>query len=217
MLSLLSSLISWLRRLFFAEEMELTIVGLQNSGKTTLVNVLASGQFTEESIPTVGFSMRKITKGSITMRLWDIGGQARFRSTWPRYCRGVNAILYVVDSADKNKFALARQELHELMKQQRMQQQQQQPHGEVVGIPLLVLASKNDLDGAVSAQDMIDELRLRDIRDREVCIYSISAKNQVNIDVTLKWLAKHTASQQLKAAAASSPYQYASSSASSSR
>ena len=35
------SFLDWLRSLFFKEEMELTLVGLQNSGKTTLVNVLA--------------------------------------------------------------------------------------------------------------------------------------------------------------------------------
>jgi GTPase SAR1 family protein len=29
------------RSLFFKQEMELTLVGLQNSGKTTLVNVIA--------------------------------------------------------------------------------------------------------------------------------------------------------------------------------
>ncbi|PIO60550.1 hypothetical protein TELCIR_17952 [Teladorsagia circumcincta] len=48
--------------------MELTLVGLQNSGKTTFVNVIASGQFTEDMIPTVGFNMRKITKGNVTIK-----------------------------------------------------------------------------------------------------------------------------------------------------
>lgn len=38
---LLKAVMDWLRSLFFKEEMELTLVGLQNSGKTTLVNVLA--------------------------------------------------------------------------------------------------------------------------------------------------------------------------------
>lgn len=46
-------------------------------------------------IPTVGFNMRKITKGNVTIKVWDIGGQPRFRSMWERYCRGVNAIVYV--------------------------------------------------------------------------------------------------------------------------
>jgi ADP-ribosylation factor-like protein 8 len=41
MTTILQNLLNWLRSLFFKEEMELTLVGLQNSGKTTLVNVIA--------------------------------------------------------------------------------------------------------------------------------------------------------------------------------
>lgn len=33
--------LEWIKSLFWKEEMELTLVGLQNSGKTTFVNVIA--------------------------------------------------------------------------------------------------------------------------------------------------------------------------------
>ena len=39
-LSIFQRFLDWLRALFFKEEMELTLVGLQYSGKTTFVNVL---------------------------------------------------------------------------------------------------------------------------------------------------------------------------------
>lgn len=61
--------------LFFKKEMELSLIGLQNAGKTSLVNVLTTGTFHEDMIPTVGFNMRKHTKGSVTIKLWDLGGQ----------------------------------------------------------------------------------------------------------------------------------------------
>ena len=48
---------------------------IKHAGKTTFVNVIASGSFNEDMIPTVGFNMRKITKGNVTIKLWDIGGQ----------------------------------------------------------------------------------------------------------------------------------------------
>lgn len=38
--------------------------------------------------------MRKVTKGNVTIKLWDLGGQPRFRSMWERYCRAVSAIVY---------------------------------------------------------------------------------------------------------------------------
>lgn len=41
MLALFQKLLDWVRSLFWKEEMELTLVGLQYSGKTTFVNVIA--------------------------------------------------------------------------------------------------------------------------------------------------------------------------------
>ncbi|KAL1923727.1 uncharacterized protein VTP21DRAFT_8707 [Calcarisporiella thermophila] len=179
MTSIIKSLLDWLRSLFFKTEMELTLVGLQNSGKTTLVNVIASGHFTEDMIPTVGFNMRKLTKDNVTMKLWDIGGQPRFRSMWERYCRGVNAIVFVVDAADHEKLDIARTELKNLL-----------DRPQLAGIPVLVLGNKNDLPEALKVDELIEALNLKAITNREVSCYSISAKNQVNIDITLQWLIK---------------------------
>ncbi|OXB67278.1 hypothetical protein ASZ78_015919 [Callipepla squamata] len=121
MLALFNKLLDWFRALFWKEEMELTLVGLQYSGKTTFVNVIASGQFNEDMIPTVGFNMRKITKGNVTIKLWDIGGQPRFRSMWERYCRGVSAIVYMVDAADQEKIEASKNELHNLLDKPQLQ------------------------------------------------------------------------------------------------
>lgn len=174
-------LLNYLKSMLFKEEMEITIVGLQNSGKTTLVNVLATGQFMDDMIPTVGFNMRKVKKGNCTLKVWDIGGQPRFRGMWERYCRGVNAIIYVVDSYDQQKWDLAKEELHSLLGRPMLS-----------GIPVLVLGNKNDLDSALAAEDLIDVLDLSSITGQEVSCYSISAKNQVNIDITIEWLLKHS-------------------------
>ncbi|EGD81653.1 ADP-ribosylation factor family protein [Salpingoeca rosetta] len=172
--------IDWLKSLFWKEEMELTLVGLQNSGKSTFVDVIASGKYNEDMLPTVGFNMRKVTKGNVTIKLWDIGGQPRFRSMWERYCRGVQVILYMVDSADTEKLEASKQELKSLL---------EKPH--LAGIPVLVLGNKNDLPKALQADELIQALGLKDIQDREVCCYSISCKSKVNLDITLKWIMQH--------------------------
>ena len=68
---------------------------VEPTNKIFISSTSQSGQFKEDMIPTVGFNMKKVTKGNVTIKLWDIGGQPRFRSMWERYCRGVNAIVYV--------------------------------------------------------------------------------------------------------------------------
>ncbi|XP_034962477.1 ADP-ribosylation factor-like protein 8B [Zootoca vivipara] len=184
MLALLSRLLDWFRSLFWKEEMELTLVGLQYSGKTTFVNVIASGQFSEDMIPTVGFNMRKVTKGNVTIKIWDIGGQPRFRSMWERYCRGVNAIVYMVDAADREKIEASRNELHNLLDKPQLQ-----------GIPVLVLGNKRDLPNALDEKQLIEKMNLAAIQDREICCYSISCKEKDNIDITLQWLIQHSKSR----------------------
>lgn len=161
--------------------MELTILGLQNAGKTTLVNLISTGDFTDDRIPTVGFNMRRVQKGGVTLKMWDLGGQARFRTMWERYCRGVSAVVFVIDAADEDRFETARVELQDILSRQALD-----------GIPVLVLANKSDLPGAVKdIPEIIDIFGLKDINNHEVSVYSISAKNSVNIDVTLQWLIDH--------------------------
>ncbi|XP_019252662.1 PREDICTED: ADP-ribosylation factor-like protein 8c isoform X1 [Nicotiana attenuata] len=167
--------------LFFKQEMELSLVGLQNAGKTSLVNAIATGGYSEDMIPTVGFNMRKVTKGNVTIKLWDLGGQRRFRTMWERYCRGVSAILYVVDAADRDSVPITRTELHELLKKPSLS-----------GIPLLILGNKIDKSEALSQQALVDQLGLDSITDREVCCYMISCKDSVNIDAVIDWLIKHS-------------------------
>lgn len=55
----------WIRSKLFAKELEISLVGLQNAGKTTLVNTIATGQFEEDTIPTIGFNHRSIKKGKV--------------------------------------------------------------------------------------------------------------------------------------------------------
>lgn len=53
-----AKLIEWFKKLFWSKEMELSVVGLQNAGKTTLINVLATGEYDSDTIPTIGFNLR---------------------------------------------------------------------------------------------------------------------------------------------------------------
>nr|XP_031530642.1 ADP-ribosylation factor-like protein 8A [Vicugna pacos] len=149
-----------------------------------ILTLLQSGQFNEDMIPTVGFNMRKITKGNVTIKLWDIGGQPRFRSMWERYCRGVSAIVYMVDAADQEKIEASKNELHNLLDKPQLQ-----------GIPVLVLGNKRDLPGALDEKELIEKMNLSAIQDREICCYSISCKEKDNIDITLQWLIQHSKSR----------------------
>ncbi|KAI1345195.1 ADP-ribosylation factor 1 [Xylariaceae sp. FL0016] len=169
----------WLLRTFWATEMDVTMIGLQNAGKTSLLRVLSGGEFTIDSIPTVGFNMKRVQRGHVTLKCWDLGGQPRFRPMWERYCRGVNAIVFIVDIADGGLLPVAKEELHAVMSQKTLE-----------GIPLLVLGNKSDLTDRISVDELIDALDLKSIGLREVSCYGISAKEETNLDAVLQWLLK---------------------------
>eukprot|EP00475_Leptophrys_vorax_P007418 TRINITY_DN1469_c0_g1_i1.p1 TRINITY_DN1469_c0_g1~~TRINITY_DN1469_c0_g1_i1.p1 ORF type:complete len:153 (+),score=16.79 TRINITY_DN1469_c0_g1_i1:156-614(+) len=84
---------------FFTKRLEVVLVGLESSGKTTLCNQLALGDAGETS-PTVGLNVRVLSRNRVTFKVWDIGGQQKYRSEWPRYTQGCDVILFVVDSND---------------------------------------------------------------------------------------------------------------------
>lgn len=113
---------------------------------------------------------------------------------WERYCRGVNAIVWVsrrelvtspadvtdsfiVDSADAPALPVARDELHALLEKPVLE-----------GIPLLVLGNKSDLPDKLSVEELIESMGLKSISHREVSCYGISAKEETNLDAVLQWL-----------------------------
>ncbi|PIG81731.1 ADP-ribosylation factor-like protein 8B [Aspergillus arachidicola] len=156
MAGIFRTIYDWLLRMFWATEMDVTMIGLQNAGKSSLLRVLAGGEFTVDSIPTIGFNTKRVQKGHVTLKCWDLGGQPRFRPMWERYCRGVNAIVYIVDAADRAALPVATDELHELMNKPTLE-----------GIPLLVLGNKSDLPNKLSVDELIDAMDLKSITHRE--------------------------------------------------
>ncbi len=143
--------------------------------------MIQNGEFEESTIPTVGFNMRKVKKGNVSIKIWDMGGQRQFRGMWERYCRDVQVIVFVVDAADEKALDVAHDELRRLL-----------GHLVLDRIPLLVLLNKNDKEDALPPARVVDALELNSIVDREVCYYSISCKNVDNIDKALQWLTEHS-------------------------
>jgi ADP-ribosylation factor-like protein 8 len=178
----MGGLFSWLKS-FWQQELEMSIVGLQNAGKSTFIQVLQKGEYVEDMIPTVGFNMHKIEKGKVQIKVWDLGGQRKFRPMWERYCRKNDAIVFMVDAAAPKLFPKSKKELHSLLSIPTLD-----------GIPLLLLFNKQDLREARPADEILDALGIKSLKDREIAYYEVSCKEILNIDAALDWLTKHSKS-----------------------
>jgi len=60
----MGGLFSKLRDLLFTKKIELTLIGLDNCGKTTFANQLAFGE-PKQALPTIGMNVRHLKKGSM--------------------------------------------------------------------------------------------------------------------------------------------------------
>ena len=63
------------------------------------------------TIPTIGFNVEQVTYKNLKFQVWDLGGQTSIRPYWRCYYSNTDAIIYVVDSADRDRMGISKQEL----------------------------------------------------------------------------------------------------------
>ncbi|KAI9534093.1 ADP-ribosylation factor-like protein 4D [Gymnodraco acuticeps] len=140
------------------QSLHIVVIGLDSAGKTALLYRLKLREFVE-TIPTKGFNMERIKvsmgnskSNSTTLQVWDVGGQDKLRPLWKSYTRRTDGLVFVVDSAESERMEEAKVELHRIARSAENQ-----------GVPLLVLANKQDLDGAASAAEVEKVLALHEL------------------------------------------------------
>ncbi|KAL3151637.1 hypothetical protein ABBQ38_012628 [Trebouxia sp. C0009 RCD-2024] len=129
--------------------------------------------------PTVGFSVEQVKKGGLNLTVIDMSGASRYRSLWEKYYRDAQAIIFVVDSTDRLRLVVARNELDQILQHQDVTQP----------IPLLVMANKQDLEGALPAAELAQMLQLQDIRDSPWQIVATNALTGDGLESGTEWLA----------------------------
>lgn len=128
----------------WSKNLELVIIGLENSGKTTLVGQLCNGQ-PGNAGPTIGVDIKNFKRGGLNMKVWDLGGQAQYRQEWGKFLRGADAIIYVMDASNKESLSIAKRELHSTLDDRA-----------VSGIPLLIVGNKIDVQGHLTEKEIIE-------------------------------------------------------------
>jgi len=150
--------------------------GLDNAGKTTILKRL-NGDNINDTSPTLGFEIKTFIHGKYTLNIWDVGGQRTLRPYWRNYFEQTDALVWVVDSADQIRMSDCRDELHSLLKEDRL-----------VGASLLVLANKQDLEGAMTDSEISEALQLRSIRSHNWKIMPCSAVTGSKVSEAVNWI-----------------------------
>lgn len=163
-----------------SKKLEMCLVGLENSGKTTLLNVLSVGH-PIETFPTVGLNVKMVKKSGVQLKVWDLGGQERFRAEWGRYTQGCDCIVFCVDAHDFPRVKVACTELHRLLEDRSLH-----------GLPLMVCLNKIDLEPHMSKEECIRDMQLARINENPWMVIAISALRQTNVQEVVDWLVKNS-------------------------
>jgi len=91
--------------------------GLDNAGKTTILKKFSNEDISTIS-PTLGFNIKTLEHRGFKLNIWDVGGQKSIRSYWRNYFEQTDAIVWVVDSADKRRLVDCKAELLGLLQEE---------------------------------------------------------------------------------------------------
>lgn len=138
------------------QSLHVVVIGLDSAGKTSLLYRLKLREFVH-TIPTKGFNMEKVkvavgSSRATSLQVWDVGGQDKLRPLWKSYTRRTDAMVFVVDSAEAERMEEAKVELHRITRTSENQ-----------GVPVLLLANKQDLAGALSVPEVEKALALHEL------------------------------------------------------
>ncbi|KAK3931579.1 ADP-ribosylation factor-like protein 13B, partial [Frankliniella fusca] len=141
----------------------LLLVGLDNAGKTAAAKGLLRGKTfqtkkTHHTVPTVGFSSFTLSYKRCSIIIYDLGGGSQIRDIWSEYYADVHGIIYVIDASDPTRISESAAVLKQLL-----------THEMLKGKPLLLLANKQDIDGALDEIDVVERLNLETIVNELKC------------------------------------------------
>uniref|UniRef100_A0A6B2LL80 Uncharacterized protein n=1 Tax=Arcella intermedia TaxID=1963864 RepID=A0A6B2LL80_9EUKA len=158
------------------------VLGIENAGKTSVLNKIQFPNQKIATVPTESYDIRDVKLKGIKFNVWDVSGKASTRSLWPSYYKegGIDAIVWVIDATDPDHFDEARKALETAMRAP-----------ELNGKILYVLANKQDVDGAADAETIKTALKLKQYQDkRDLEVALVSAETGQGLKEAMDDLAK---------------------------
>lgn len=160
-------------------EMRVVTLGLDEAGKTSILFKLKQNEFIQ-TIPTIGFNVETVEYKNMKFTIWDVGGQHKIRPLWKHYYFNTQAVIYVIDSADKDRLAESQNELAKLVQEKELRE-----------ASLLIFVNKQDVQPCVSIEEITESFGLFKLCcNRSWHIQACDAKSGYGLQDGLEWLSR---------------------------
>lgn len=129
------------------------------------------------------------------LKIWDVGGQHSLRGLWEHYYKSCHAVIFVVDSSDVGDANLENVQMNEengRLDECRLVLEDVLKNGDAEGVPLLVLANKQDREDCVEVVK-IKEGFVRKVFEssgglRDTRVLPCSALNGTGVAEAVEWI-----------------------------
>jgi len=168
---------------------KIVFLGLDNAGKTTLLHLLRDNRVAQH-MPTQKPTMEELTLGNIKFRTYDLGGHEIARRLWRDYYAQVDAVVFLIDTAARERFEESKVELDELISGDDLKE-----------IPVLILANKIDIPGSASEEEIRSVLGLHHTYGKQIGgtrpqgvrpieIFTCSVVKRMGVKEAFNWVAQ---------------------------
>lgn len=132
----------------------ISILGLDNSGKTTFLRKMAAVEDTEPPpLPTNGFNIKTIPVDPWVVNFWDVGGSPEPRKHWKEFVKEASMLIWCVDASEPSRFQESAVALQGILA----------PGALLAKVPVLVLFTKQDCQNALGADYAADQMNLSSV------------------------------------------------------
>lgn len=164
-------------------EMRILMLGLDGAGKSTVLYRLKLGDVVC-TIPTFGLNVESLEYKNLKFQV--VGGGEKERKVWTSCCSWAHGLIYVIDSSDRDRIEVAREELVRVLDRDEMH-----------GAPLLVFANKQDLEGAMTTDEVLEKLALQELSISRSLVYMAQGScSPHGLHEGLRWLTRVLAARQ---------------------
>ena len=153
------------------------LVGLDAAGKTSILYQLGKGEKVK-TLPTIGIHVESLDYKDWNFITFDLGGADKMRLLFRHFYQNTEGLIFVVDSNDRDRIEDAADELKKILAEE-----------ELKDCCVLVMANKQDLNGALSPDEVTKALGMESLTGRTWFVQGTSATTGQGLEEGLNWMA----------------------------